>query len=121
MYRFVCKVDDLAPGEVKIVTVNAIEIGVFRHGNEYFAYQNVCPHQGGPACEGLRVPQVSDVIDEKGIFVGQTYDESDLHIVCPWHGYEFRITDGKHVRDENIGLKRFNVSVRDGDIYVAVP
>ena len=118
MDGFVCKADELPPGDVKIVTVNSIEIGVFRHGDEYFAYQNGCPHQGGPACEGIRAPQVQDVIGDTGLFLGQRYDESDLHIVCPWHGYEFRIADGKHVRDDKVRLKRFDVSIRDGGIYV---
>jgi nitrite reductase/ring-hydroxylating ferredoxin subunit len=44
-----------------------------------------------------------------------------MNIVCPWHGYEFRIADGKHVRDDNVRLKRFDVSVRDGGVYVSAP
>jgi nitrite reductase/ring-hydroxylating ferredoxin subunit len=121
MNGFVCKADELASGQVKIVSVNAVEIGVFRHGDEYYAYQNVCPHQGGPACEGLRAAQVRDVINEKGLFMGQQFDEDAMNIVCPWHGYEFRIADGKHVRDDNVRLKRFDVSVRDGGVYVSAP
>jgi nitrite reductase (NADH) small subunit len=119
MDHLVCKADELPSGDVRIVTVDAIEIGVFRHGDEYFAYQNVCPHQGGPACEGLRAAQVQDVINEAGIFVGQRFDESDIHIVCPWHGYEFHLETGQHVSDPMVRLRRFAVCVRDGGVYVS--
>jgi nitrite reductase/ring-hydroxylating ferredoxin subunit len=120
MDQLICKPDELPSGDVKIVTVNAIEIGVFRQGDEYFAYQNVCPHQGGPACEGLRTGRVQDIIDGKGLFVGQCFDENDTHIVCPWHGYEFHLKTGEHVSDAKIRLKRFAVGVRDGGVYVTV-
>ena len=50
---FVSKADELADGDRKIVPNGNYEIGVYRVNGELFAYQNVCPHQGGPACEGL--------------------------------------------------------------------
>ena len=28
------------------------EIGVFRLGDEFFAYENKCPHLEGPVCQG---------------------------------------------------------------------
>ena len=81
------------------------EIGVIRHDGKYYAYRNYCPHQGGPACEGVRMPQVVDVIGENGIFLGKTFDETDMHIVCPWHGYEFHLSDGYHVCDSGSGCR----------------
>lgn len=120
MDHLICKPDELPSGDVKIVVVDTIEIGVFRKGSEYYAYQNVCPHQGGPACEGLRAAQVQDTIDGKGLFAGQRFDEDDTHIICPWHGYEFHLTTGQHVGDAKVRLKRFPVSVRDGGVYVTV-
>ena len=48
---FVSKSDDLPDGERKIVPNGNYEIGVYRVNGDLFAYQNLCPHQGGPACQ----------------------------------------------------------------------
>jgi nitrite reductase (NADH) small subunit len=115
----VCAQGEIADGAVRIVNAGRLEIGVIRKADNYFAYRNLCPHQGGPACEGLRMPGVRSVI-ENGIFLGQTFDEDDVHIVCPWHGYEFHLADGSNVCDPNIKLQRFETVQRDGAVYVVV-
>jgi nitrite reductase/ring-hydroxylating ferredoxin subunit len=116
----VCGPDELADGSVRIVSVKNLEIAVIRHGGRYYAYHNHCPHQGGPACEGVRMPQVSDQLDDNGRFIGHAYDENDIHIVCPWHGYEFHLKDGVNVSDPKVRLKKFNVTERDGGIFLTV-
>jgi nitrite reductase/ring-hydroxylating ferredoxin subunit len=116
----VCKQGDMAEGGVRIVRADKVEIGVIRHSGKYYAYRNHCPHQGGPACEGMMMPQVKELIDENGVYHGKTFDRDDMHIVCPWHGYEFHLADGVHVADKRIKLQKFNVIERDGDVYVAV-
>ena len=112
----VCRDGDMAEGGVRIVKAGKIEIGVIRHDGKYYAYRNHCPHQGGPACEGLRMPQVKELVDENGMFHGKTFDETDMHIVCPWHGYEFHLSDGYHVADRRLRLQKFDVIERDGEI-----
>jgi nitrite reductase/ring-hydroxylating ferredoxin subunit len=116
----VCKQDELADGTVRIVKLGHLQVAVIRHGGKYFAYRNHCPHQGGPVCEGVRMPRVIDVIDEGGRYRGQSYDEDDIHIVCPWHGYEFHLTTGEHVGDKSVRLKKYEVVERGGQVYVIV-
>ena len=58
----VCKDGEIADGGVRVITAGEVEIGVIRQGGKYYAYRNHCPHQGGPVCEGVRMPQVLDVI-----------------------------------------------------------
>jgi nitrite reductase (NADH) small subunit len=116
----VCTDNELADGAVRIIRVKDVEIAVIKHAGTYFAYHNHCPHQGGPACEGVRMPQVIDRLDTEGRFIGQGFDESDIHIVCPWHGYEFHLSDGVNVSDKRLRLKKFKVVERDGGVYVAV-
>jgi nitrite reductase (NADH) small subunit len=116
----VCKENELADEAVRVVRVDDLEIAVIRHGGKYYAYHNYCPHQGGPACEGVRMPQVVDRVDAEGNFLGQGYDENDIHIICPWHGYEFHLSDGVNVCDRRLKLKKFPVRERDGGVYIAL-
>jgi nitrite reductase (NADH) small subunit len=116
----VCKAGEIADGGVRIVRSGEVEIGVIRQAGRYYAYRNLCPHQGGPACEGVRMPQVVDLVSKDGLYLGQAFDESDPHIVCPWHGYEFHLADGRHVCSDKYRLQKFEVVQRDGEIYVSV-
>ena len=116
----VCKEGDIAEDHVRVVKTGEVEIGVIRHGGKYYAYRNLCPHQGGPACEGLRMPQVLDVIGPDGSMHGQAFDNNDIHIVCPWHGYEYHLADGVNVCNSRLRLQKFNVVQRNGEVYVAV-
>ena len=60
---FVAKAAEFPDGDRRIVQTGHGDIGVFRHAGEFFAYSNTCPHSGGPACEGVMMPRVLDVID----------------------------------------------------------
>lgn len=115
----VCADGEIPEGEVRIVTSGDLQIGVFFRAGRYHAYLNVCPHQGGPVCEGLRMHGVIDRVED-GLYLGQSFDEDDLHIVCPWHGYEFHLETGENVCDRQIKLKRYAVERRGGDVYVVV-
>jgi nitrite reductase/ring-hydroxylating ferredoxin subunit len=116
----VCKQGELADGAVRILEMDAVEVAVIYQGGKYYAYRNLCPHQGGPACEGIRMPRVIDVLNDDGTFKGQSFDEDDIHIVCPWHGYEFHLKTGENVCNKRLRLKKYDVVERDGDVYVAV-
>ena len=54
----VCREGEIADGDVRLIKVGPVEIGVIHHKGSYYAYRNLCPHQGGPVCEGLKLPQV---------------------------------------------------------------
>jgi len=58
----VCKKGEIAEGGTRLVKSGPVEIGVIFSKGAYYAYRNVCPHQGGPACEGLKMPQVVEKI-----------------------------------------------------------
>ncbi len=68
----------------------------------------------------MRLCQVVDVVAADRTYVGQEFDESDPHIVCPWHGWEFKLLTGEHAADADIRLKRYDVAQRDGDVYVVI-
>ena len=118
--HFVCPLAEIKDSEAKVVRIGDIDIGIILRNDAFYAYRNLCPHQGGPACEGLQLPQVVDQIDGAGLFVGQTFDENDMHIVCPWHGYEYHLDTGVNVCNAKLKLQKFEVVLRDGGIYVEV-
>ena len=114
----VCREGEIADGDVRLFKVGPVEIGVIRHKGSYYAYRNLCPHQGGPVCEGLKLPQVVDLIGEGGAYLGQRFDEDDMHLVCPWHGWEYELATGELACDRRFRLRRFDVTVRDGIVFV---
>jgi nitrite reductase/ring-hydroxylating ferredoxin subunit len=116
----VCKDNELEDGAVRIVQLGQLEVAVIRQDGKYYAYRNLCPHQGGPVCEGVRMPRVIDVINPDGTFKGQSFDQDDIHIVCPWHGYEFHLATGENVCDKRLRLKKYEVVERGGEVFVAV-
>jgi nitrite reductase/ring-hydroxylating ferredoxin subunit len=74
----VCRDGEVAEGGVRSARSGRTEIGAIRHAGKYYACRNLCPHQGGPACEGLRMPQIIELIDGDGVFHGKRYDENDM-------------------------------------------
>jgi nitrite reductase/ring-hydroxylating ferredoxin subunit len=114
---FVAKASELTDGDRRIVTAGRHEIGVFRTGDGYHAYSNTCLHSGGPACEGLLINRVVDVIAPDRTYQGQAFAD-DLHFVCPWHGYEYDMKTGECTADRKLRLKKFDVVTKGDDIYV---
>ncbi len=114
---FVAKAADLSDGDRRIVAAGKDEIGVFSKGGVYYAYSNYCVHSGGPACEGLMINKVVDIIAADRTYQGQTFSD-EMHFVCPWHGYEYELETGQCVGDRKLRLKKFEVVRRGDDIYV---
>ena len=117
---FVCRDDEMKDGDIRILRQENTEIGIYRHAGAYYAYHNYCLHQGGPACEGVVKGKVVDVLGPDKTFLGQIYDMDEPHIVCPWHGWEYRLLTGECAPDPSLRLKKYEVVQKDGAIYVLV-
>lgn len=117
---FVCKDIEMKDGDVRIIYQDKFEVGVYRHDGSYYAYRNYCLHQGGPACEGIVRGKVLDILGPDQTFLGQTYDYDEPHIVCPWHGWEYKLKTGECAPDPSLRLKRYEVVEREGGIYVVI-
>jgi 3-phenylpropionate/trans-cinnamate dioxygenase ferredoxin subunit len=72
----VCSLNELAPGEMRLVEVDDLEIGVFNCGGTVYAIEDRCSHDDGPLVEG-------------------TLDEERCTIECPRHGSLFDLKTGK--------------------------
>jgi nitrite reductase/ring-hydroxylating ferredoxin subunit len=114
---FVAKSSEMKDGDRRIVNAGRREIGVFHKDGAYYAYSNTCLHQGGPACEGMMINNVIDVIDKDRTYHGQTYGD-EMHFVCPWHGYEYDLKTGECIGDRKQKLRKFEIVKRGDDIYV---
>ena len=49
----VATVDEIPPGERKVVVVDGREVVVFNLGGDFVGVLNRCPHQGGKLCDGV--------------------------------------------------------------------
>jgi nitrite reductase/ring-hydroxylating ferredoxin subunit len=107
------------PGR-KVVEVNGMEVGIFRLGEEVFAYENRCPHLEGPVCQGKMLPLALEDIQPDGSSKGRVFSKGKMNIVCPWHGFEFDIRTGTHPMDSKVRLRRLPVKVIDGEIYLSI-
>jgi len=102
----------------KVIVSGNTEIGVFFVDGEFYAWENKCVHQGGPICQGRILNRVVELIADDRTSQGLAWSEEDVHIVCPWHGYEFNIKTGIHPGNKNARLRRFDVKVTGGEVYV---
>ena len=107
------------PGR-KVVEVEGLEVGVFRLGDDFFAYENRCPHLEGPVCQGKILPRALEAVAADRTSSGRIFSKTQMNVICPWHGFEFDIRTGQHPTNPRIRLRRIPVRVIDGEVYVTV-
>ncbi len=117
---YVCKIDEFDGNAARLVREGELEIGVYRRGNSFYAYENLCVHQGGPACEGITMHKVEEIIRPDKTYAGMRFDMDEEHIVCPWHGYEYRMKTGECVPNPRLRLRKFEVVTQGDSVYVVV-
>lgn len=103
-----------------IVDIGETTVGVFRFQGRLYAYKNVCAHQGGPVCQGRLVHRVVELLDEQKRSTGLGFDQEDLHVACPWHGFEYSVRTGRHPGQPRFKLHDFPVEEAEGTVYVTV-
>jgi nitrite reductase/ring-hydroxylating ferredoxin subunit len=108
------------PGR-KIIGFEHFEVAVFKLGGEFYAYLNHCPHMGGPACQGKIIAKVEEVIAEDRTSKGMAFSKTRMHVVCPWHGFEFDIRTGVHPGNPRARLRKIKLAVTGGEVVLTVP
>jgi nitrite reductase/ring-hydroxylating ferredoxin subunit len=103
-----------------VVEIDGAGIGVFCVGSQVRAYRNVCPHAGGPVCQGKMMPRTLETVSATGQSLGLAFSHAEQHIVCPWHGYEFDVMTGHHPVDPRVRLTSVPVRIADGEVWVTV-
>jgi nitrite reductase/ring-hydroxylating ferredoxin subunit len=118
--KFVAKASEFTDGDRRIVFVGDNEIGVFRHAGQFYAYSNFCLHQGGPACEGLTIAKVEERLRPDKTSQGLYFSETDMNVVCPWHGMEYDMKTGECISNRRDEAGRNSRSCRKDEVYVVV-
>jgi nitrite reductase/ring-hydroxylating ferredoxin subunit len=111
---------DFTDGDYRIFRVEEFEFGIFRRGDRLLAYENRCPHDGGPVCQGKVIPRVEEALAPDQTSRGLRFSARH-NIVCPWHGWEFDIETGRHCGDPKYRLRPVSVRVQNDHVFVALP
>lgn len=105
--HLVCNISELPPGARKIVEVEGRSIGVFNIRNSLYAVRNSCPHQGAPLCLG----KVKGTMKSSRPHTYE-YVMDEQVLVCPWHCWEFDITNGRSVfNPHRMRVKTYEVTL----------
>ncbi|MCS5734540.1 Rieske (2Fe-2S) protein [Herbiconiux daphne] len=116
----IARLEDLQEKERIVVDIDGKEVGVYFLNGEVRAWVNMCPHQGGPVCQGKIMPRTLQLVREGMKSGGLGFSETERHIVCPWHGMEFDILTGRHPSNQEVRLRGVPVRVVDGEVVVSV-
>lgn len=101
-----------------------LRIGVYRSNGEYYAYEDVCVHQGGPACEGDLFTNAEDesipTTKENNGYWGSSGNGHKPNFACPWHGVEYDIKTGICRANNRLKLRSFKIVAKNGVVKILI-
>lgn len=98
-YVAVIPAEDIKPGGSRSVMIGRREIAIFRVGDDFHAIDNSCTHYGAALCTGW----VKDNV-----------------VTCPWHCWQFDITNGKCLTVPSRGLNSYPIRIEEGTIQIGI-
>lgn len=111
---WVARVNDIPEVGAHVVSVDDIEIGLFRVRDRFVAWRNVCPHFAAPVCRG----KIAGTTLPSAVYEYEFGREGEI-LQCPWHGWEFDLLSGQHlVENSRARLKQYTLDVRGGDVFL---
>ncbi|MEZ4475369.1 MAG: Rieske 2Fe-2S domain-containing protein [bacterium] len=78
-----------------------VELTLVRQGEEFHVLGGRCPHRGAPLAE-------LGFLDGEG------------HLVCGWHYWSFRLSDGGHTLLDTISIGRWPTRIVEGELFVGL-
>jgi 3-phenylpropionate/trans-cinnamate dioxygenase ferredoxin subunit len=98
----VCPLEELGPGEMRLLEWEDVEIGVFNCGGNLYAIEDRCSHDDGPLAEG-------------------EFDPDNCTVECPRHGSLFDLKTGKpKTLPAYVPVETYPVIVEDQKIKLEV-
>ena len=114
------KLNEFKDGDRRLIKCGGIEVGIFMIDGVFYAWRNECAHRGGPVCQGVIMKRVMEPVASDGTVRALEYHATDVHIVCPWHGYEYNVKTGEHPGNAATKLRKADVIIRNGEVYVGL-
>jgi sulfoxide reductase heme-binding subunit YedZ len=94
----VCAVTDLQDDRPRAVNLSGDRVALVRFdGNRVAAVSGVCQHQNGPLAEGRYI---------------------DGCLTCPWHGFQYRLEDGRSPEPFTEKIPVFRVKIQGDRVFV---
>jgi len=93
----VANINDIKPGESKIVEANDKTIALFNVEGQFHAIDNTCKHAGGPLGEGICDGNV---------------------VTCPWHGWQYDVVTGICKANPQVKVDKYEVKVEGEEVKV---
>jgi nitrite reductase (NADH) small subunit len=90
---------EVPAGTIREFQLNGKGVALANVGGKFFAVDNVCLHRGGPLGAGELDRQV---------------------VTCPWHGWQFDVTNGQLLTNAAVTLACYPVEIRGEDVFVDV-
>lgn len=97
------RVGDLAEMEgerVRVIAVDGRRLALFEVDGQLLCIDDRCPHAGGRLSRGTLCETV---------------------VSCPRHGWRFDIVDGRCLSDPRFEVRRYDVEIDEGVIWVTIP
>ena len=95
------RLEDLAPGTVRLVDVAGTRVVVTRVGGAVYACADACAHQGGPLSEGRL---------------------TGTRLACPWHGWMYDVKTGQCLfPPRGTAVPAYPVRIDGDDVYIQTP
>lgn len=96
-WKPVLREEDLPEGAMAAAETGSLHVVLCRHRGAVHAYEDRCPHAGGPLSHGN--------------FTGG-------RLICPWHAWEFVCESGSWDANPDVALRRLPVKIEDGRIWI---
>lgn len=83
-------------GHAEVVAAGRI-FAVYRVDGHFHVLDGICPHAGGPLGKGALNNNI---------------------VTCPWHGWQFDVTSGRHCLNDRICQTHYETMIEDGELRV---
>lgn len=96
-WKALLREEELPEGAAASARAGTLPVVLCRHRGAVHAYEDRCPHAGGPVSHG---------------------NFTEGRLICPWHAWEFHCDTGAWDANPAIALRRLPVKIEGGRIWV---
>lgn len=93
-------VADVPPGTGRELIIEGKVVALYHVDGVFYAIDGVCPHAGGPLGQGMLRRNI---------------------VTCPWHGWQFDVTTGRHCLTNHIRAAKYDVEIRGEEVFIELP